>query len=538
MSFIGKKKIILTAICIISLISGLGITASNRNKCVASSLIKLKITNGPLNVRRGNSTKTPVIGTIKKGKTVYATGSKKDKKRKTWYKIKLGKKTGYIISDYAKPYKTKKKKEKTSAKKAKNKKTYGITREVLNVRNGASTKTKKTGLLGKNKSVVILKKVKDKNGELWYQILFNGKKGYIAGAYVDISSGGDNDSSESGSDDQQTGGSQKNFEKYLKTQGFPESYKPYLRKMHKAHPKWVFIAQKTKINWSAYQKAACRIGVNLVDKSDPKSWRSKNKKVYTKYKTYTKDKKSGKKKTKTVESWTRFDGRWYQAKNSVIAYYTDPRNFLNDASIFQFMGHRFDKKSQTKDTIKSLVSSNPCFMNTSSYIKDIYNACKSAGVNPNVAAAMIIMEQGWRGGSGLISGRYKGYEGIYNFFNVGAFHGNGMNSIQRGLWWASGANKGRTSYGRPWNSRFKAIKGGVMFYAGDYINARQYTYYTKKFNVMNGVRNLAEHEYMTNVSGAQAEGELLKLAYRKNKNFPIKFYIPVFYNMPERYGSI
>ena len=39
------------------------------------------------------------------------------------------------------------------------------------------------------------------------------------------------------------------FEEYLTNQGFPESYKPYLRELHSTYPEWRFIAQKTGLQF-------------------------------------------------------------------------------------------------------------------------------------------------------------------------------------------------------------------------------------------------------------------------------------------------
>ena len=93
----------------------------------------------------------------------------------------------------------------------------------------------------------------------------------------------------------------------------------------------------------------------------------------------------------------------------------------------------------------------------------------------------------------------KDYKGIYNYFNVGAYHDGIRNAIQRGLWYAKGKIFGIQfySYGRPWNSRYKSIRGGALFYRAEYLNDNQYIYYTKKFNVINGAWNVGSHEYMT-----------------------------------------
>lgn len=302
------------------------------------------------------------------------------------------------------------------------------------------------------------------------------------------------------------------------SQGFPESYKSKLRTLHKEHPKWIFKAQQTGVNWSNVLDKESKVGINLVEPTSPSSWKSKASGAYD----------------STTGTYTKFDGRWNSASEKIIAYYMDPRNFLSETSIYQFMDHKFDAATQNKNTIKSMVSRSSCFMNTSKYITYLYNAGVNSKVNPNVITAMVIMEQGWKGGSGLISGTYSGYKGIYNHFNIGAYTTSTMNSIQRGLWWAKGAGTGATSYGRPWNSIEKSLSGGAQYYSSNYLTNNQYTYYTKKFNVMNGLSNIAKHQYMTNTSGAESEGKLLRYAYEASDDYPIVFHIPVYKNMPSK----
>jgi beta-N-acetylglucosaminidase len=144
---------------------------------------------------------------------------------------------------------------------------------------------------------------------------------------------------------------------------------------------------------------------------------------------------------------------------------------------------------------------------------------------------MVIQEQGWRGTSDLISGRNSKYPGIYNHFNVGAYTADGMTKIIRGLWWAKGAGVGATTFGRPWNSIEKSLTGGAMHYGAGYIDNDQYTYYTKKFNVMNGLGELSSHQYMTNIDGACSEGRLLRQAYTADDT-KLVFRIPVYTGMP------
>ena len=167
----------------------------------------------------------------------------------------------------------------------------------------------------------------------------------------------------------------------------------------------------------------------------------------------------------------------------------------------------------------------------SSYSTLINDAGKASKVNPNVLAAMIIQEQGWNGSS-LVSGTYKGYKGYYNFFNIGAYTTSSMNAVQRGLWYAKGSGKGATSYSRPWNTPYKSIKGGAQFYYEEYVSNNQDSYYSKKFNVYNGLSKVATHQYMTFVAAAASEGSIVKKAYASNSNYPVVFEIPVYNNMP------
>ncbi len=161
---------------------------------------------------------------------------------------------------------------------------------------------------------------------------------------------------------------------------------------------------------------------------------------------------------------------------------------------------------------------------TVTYSDIIMEAAQISQVNPYVLASMIIQEQGTNGTSGSISGA----TGYYNFFNVGAYASGGMTAVERGLWYASQNG----SYNRPWNSIERAIIGGALFYAQNYVDAGQNTLYLKKFNVQGS--NMFKHQYMTNTQGAAEEGKKLGKAYNQTmRNDAIEFFIPVYNNMPE-----
>lgn len=308
----------------------------------------------------------------------------------------------------------------------------------------------------------------------------------------------------------------KTFREKMRERGFTDSYIDRLIPLHKKFPKWQFIAEKVDYTWEALvAKESERVGNNLVDTSAPEAYRLFNEKSY--------DFKKNR--------YKRFDGRWYATTEDVQRYYLDPRNFLNDKHIFQFMSHHYTADTFNTDTIRITVAES--FLDTEEYQNIITKAGLESMVNPNVIAAMIIMEQGRRGKSPLISGKVKKYEGLYNFFNIGAYHSKGMTAVTRGLWWAKGEDKDITTFLRPWNTKQKSISGGAMYYGEKYIKNNQINYYTKKFNVLNGLSKVATHEYMTNVQGAVGEGNIIAKSLQKFNNLPLIFHIPIYEAMPE-----
>ena len=164
---------------------------------------------------------------------------------------------------------------------------------------------------------------------------------------------------------------------------------------------------------------------------------------------------------------------------------------------------------------------------TYSYAELIYDACRQVNCNPYCIVSMILQEQG-KNGSDSVSGTNSKFKGYYNFGNINAFASSGFTAIENGLKYASQSG----SYNRPWNSKEKGIYGLCDFYANSYVRSGQDTFYLKKWNVQGD--NLFKHQYMTNVAGAAAEGQLLGNAYDEiMMQMPHEFKIPVYNNMPE-----
>lgn len=377
---------------------------------------------------------------------------------------------------------------------------------ALNLRSGPGSNYTSLGLLSINKVVTILDETYDTNGDKWYHVISPaGTEGYVSAKFIEVN----NDAEYQYDSD---------FEAYLTSQGFPESYKPYLRQLHAQYPQWIFKAADTGLDWESVLKAESKIGTSLVASSSPSSWKSMEEGAY--------DFSTGK--------YIEYDsGGWVCASREIVAYYLDPRNFINPIGAFQFLTHSYDGITQTKEGLQKVIKNS--FMSGSfpedgydTYADVLMEAGQISGVNPYVLASMILVEQGSSGTGGCISGTVSGYEGYYNFFNIGAYKSGSMSAVTRGVWYASQSG----SYGRPWNSRYKSIVGGAQFYGAQYVQQNKNTLYFKKFNVMNGLSSVGTGQYMTNIQGAESEAASLRNGYTDSLSDPITLIIPVYKNMP------
>lgn len=359
----------------------------------------------------------------------------------------------------------------------------------LRVRNAPDGET--IGSVAKGQAVNILEEQEE-----WYKIEYGNSYGYVASAYIEMVEVDDG------------------YKKELLEAGFPESYCTALMKLHADYPNWEFVAWDTGLEWEEAVKAESSVGKNTVAGSSISSYKSISKGAYNL-------------KTNT---WVSFDsGGWVSASEEIVAYYMDPRNFLDPYYIFQFMDQTYSAENQTEKGLKTVVQGT--FLNTKSYRKMLMNAGEQSGVSPYVLASMIAVEQGSKGTGKSISGTQAGYEGYYNFYNIGAYATKNMTAVQRGLWYAKGGSIGASSYNRPWNSKERAIIGGAVYYGKNYVDKGQTTLYLKKFNVQG--KEIYSHQYMTNTQAAAAEAFQVAKAYNKITDGKITFRIPVYRNMPE-----
>lgn len=389
--------------------------------------------------------------------------------------------------------------------------TGSCTADVLNVRSGAGTSYSKTGTVSYGDSLTILSETTDSSGAKWYKISCGNVTGYVSAAYVQLTSSGSQGSSDA------------DFESYMTKQGFPESYKPYLRKLHEQHPKWIFTAQKLGVDWNTALKEECVVGRNLVHSSALASWKSMEKGAY--------DFNGG--------YWYGLDGSWVAASKEIIMYYMDPRNFLNDTYIFMFENQSYDPSYQTESGVKTILADT--FMSGSytcpdtkkkyTYSQTFMDAAKKSGVSPYHLASRCRNEQGVNGAPQSL-GTVKGYENYFNFFDIQAYATSTMTAAEMGCKYAKTTNP---TYLLPWTNQYKSIVGGSIFLGTGYITKGQDTLYLQKFDMVDGGNGLYYHQYMTCVFGQANEAISLKNAYSQDiLNSAMEFKIPVYNNMPDK----
>ena len=446
-----------------------------------------EINGNDVRIRKGAGTNYSIIVNVNKGTeltviddTLYS-GTGCDQK---WAKVLYNEKEGYVCSKYI-----------TKVDKSNQDITVidwsaRVSGNNVAVRTGAGENYTLIERLSLGVNVTILG---ESNG--WYKIQYYGNKvGYMSKTYVMKKS------EITASDDEYT--------KELQSKGFPDSYIPYLTYLHKKYPNWIFEIDKTNLDFNT-----------VVNKESGKNY------MQTKNDSYR-------------TSSTPVEGdSWFYANSEVIAFYLDPRNWLNEKRIFMFEKLNYDNTldSDYPSLIKSVFGSGK--LGDDKYTVPMYNAGKTLGISP-VHIASRIKQEVSANGSASTDGRsftYRGttLSGYYNFFNIGAHTDDYTNDpVTRGLAYAA---KLIDRSGEKWDNIETAIKEGSSFLAVSYITKGQNTLYFQKFNVSSKTTSSKyTHQYQTNIQAPATEGNTAYNAYVSGGNISQKFIftIPVYNNMP------
>lgn len=276
--------------------------------------------------------------------------------------------------------------------------------------------------------------------------------------------------------------------------------KETIEKLSEAHPNWEFEILYTTLDFDTAVQA---------------EYEYDNKKanlVYTP--TYKGD---------WIASNPYVEGNWASASFNAIAYFMDPRNFLNDVDIFQFVDlANYELSGATLESIQFQIDDTYL----DGYAKDIQNACKAQDINPYYVLARLIQEQGENGSLtiNMDGGDGKRY---FNPFNIDVPHGSNAEMKAAAL---------KKAKEEGWDTMQKGLEAGIEFLKDGYIDANQNTLYLNKFDVNpNSPGKFYTHQYMQNLSAAYSEARIFRGSYEDSGTVDnaIKFLIPVYENMPE-----
>ncbi len=374
----------------------------------------------------------------------------------------------------------------------------------------------------------------NKNCSYYYKVDTGSGSGYVCGYFINttkLSSFANNYYN-----NKTNGDTIASYQQILSNSGFPSSYFPYLLELHARHPLWNFVAENINLNFDDVVDGESGNGASLLEKSSfNENYLSTTSTTYNIF----------------TNVFSEFSGEpgWYNASKEAIAYYTDPRNYLNEKYIFAFETLEY-RDNQTSDIIEKFFSGKTLFNkpysyyndkvkgeddlyedgSTGNYSSDIVNASKNANVSALHTSSRMLLEVGASGSASSTGDSFsycgQTYSGYYNFFNIGAYATDCATNIQNGLYYAK-------THG--WDSPYKAINGGAKFLTNNYISINQDTLYYERFDVSTTNGNF-DHQYQQNLTAPVSEGGTTYLGYNNNLSSyidtAITFVIPVYKQMP------
>ena len=298
-------------------------------------------------------------------------------------------------------------------------------------------------------------------------------------------------------------------------------YKELINNLKNNHPNWNFTIFYTGLDWNQVIKneTTAYHGRNVVPASWAEAWRCPS-----------------------CGDTPRAGSGWRCASEAAVAYYMDPRNWMNESYIFEFENLAYNPQTQTLEGVQRILADvqymqgdRVIYTQTDgtqgvlekSYAQIIMEAAQEAKISPYHLASRIRQEQGAGSTPGILAtGTCNGYVGYYNFLNIKASGSTDSQVIANGMNYAKNLS---------WTNPEISIKAGAKELASKYINDGQDTLYLQKFDVDSSDGTLYYFQYMQNVSAASSESTKVRSAYENMGvlNGSFEFIIPVYENMPE-----
>ncbi len=291
---------------------------------------------------------------------------------------------------------------------------------------------------------------------------------------------------------------------YADIEQFPASYQESLKALKQAHPNWIYVRMDTGLEWDTVVAEELKGGRSLVSTALGGAMQE-----------------------------GLFSKGWAYATEEALEYYLDPRNGLTEKWIFQFeqltfnQSYHMDCEVAVQGFLDNTFMSGKIPKSDLTYAHGFWAIGKEMNISPFHLASRVYQEQG-KGTSALISGTYPGYEGYYNYFNIGASGKSDAEVIRNGLEYAKNATP-------PWNTPYYALHFGAKVIGSNYITKGQDTLYLQKFDVDSSNNGLYWHQYMQNISAPTSEAANIRKLYEETGAVDnmFVFKIPVYKNMPE-----
>ncbi len=303
---------------------------------------------------------------------------------------------------------------------------------------------------------------------------------------------------------------------------FPESYKPYLRELARKHPNWKFVAVNLNLQWAECLSQETVDKKSLIPMSYSAEWKKSDVPV---------------------------EPGWVNASDSAVAYAMDPRNFLTESGIFQFELTTNNSSIHTSDVIDKVLDGVPMgdpslkrkYKKAGNWIDmdlSYSDYIAKSAISNNVSGVHLAsrIRQETAGdiiNNSSINGSYPGYEGYYNFFNIGATTANGDTPIVNAL---------KRAKSEGWDTPEKSINAAGKKIYNDYTKWGQNTVYFEKWDVNDptGGSSLFWMQYMSNILAPSSESNRMYIAYNKagKLNSSFTFHIPVYLGMPREPAKV